>query len=65
MIWAFNREHLQYLIDYLIVDIRTIPYNFYETHKTMFSQLDILPAFMKTAKNGNKIVKLLIKLQTK
>lgn len=64
-IWALNREHLQYLIDYLSADIRTVPFDFYETCKTMRSQSDILPAFMKKAKNREGIVKLLTKLQAK
>ena len=65
IIWAFNREHLQYLIDYLSADIRTVPFDFYKTYKTMRSQSDMLPAFMKTAKNREGIVKLLRKLQAK
>lgn len=64
-VWALNREHLQYLIDYLTADIRTLPSDFYETHKTMRSQSDMLPAFMKTAKNRERIVKLLTRLQAK
>lgn len=64
-IWALNREHLQYLIDFLSADIRTVQPDFYKIYKTMHSQSDILPTFMKTAKNRDKIVKLLIKLQIK
>ncbi len=60
---ALNREHLQYLIDFLSADIRTVQPDHYKIHKTMRSQSDILPAFMKTAKNRVGIVKLLIKLQ--
>ena len=62
-IWALNREHLQYLIDYLSAGIRTVPYDFYETCGTMRSQSDMLPTFMKTAKNREGIVKLLVKLR--
>lgn len=65
IIWALNREHLQYLIDYLTADIRTVPPDFYKTYKTMRSQSDMLPTFMKTAKNRDGIVKLLTKLQAK
>ena len=65
LIWAWNREHLQYLIDYLSADIRTVQHDFYETYKTMRSQSDMLPAFMKTAKNRKGIVRLLVKLQEK
>lgn len=64
-IWALNREHLQYLIDYLSADIRTVQSYFYKTYKTMHCQSDMLPTFMKTAKNRDGIVKLLTKLQAK
>ena len=63
LIWALNREHLQYLIDYLSADIRTVQHDFHETYKTMRSQSDMLPAFMKSAKNRKGIVRLLVKLQ--
>ena len=65
LIWALNREHLQYLIDYLSADIRTVQSDFYKIYKTMRSQSDTLPTFMKTAKNRDGIVKLLTKLQAK
>lgn len=65
IIWALNRAHLQYLIDYLSADIRTVQAGYHETYKTMRSQSDVLPAFMKSAKNRDGIVKMLIKLQTK
>ena len=64
-IWALNRQHLQYLIDYLSADIRTVQPDFYETYKTMRSQSDVLPTFMKTAKNREGIVKALKKLVEK
>lgn len=64
-VWALNREHLQYLIDFLSADIRTVQPDFHKTYKTMRFQSDILPAFMKTAKNRDGIVKLLMKLQMK
>ncbi len=65
IIWAFNRGHLQYLIDYLSAEIRTAQHGFYKTYHTMRSQSDMLPAFMKSAKNRDGIVKLLTKLQAK
>lgn len=65
IVWALNREHLQYLIDYLSADIRTVSFEFYETNGTMRSQSDMLPTFMKTAKNREGIVELLTRLQTK
>ena len=64
-IWALNREHLQYLIDFLSADIRTVQPDHYKIYKTMRSQSDILPAFMKSAKNREGIVKVLMKLQMK
>lgn len=63
-VWALNREHLQYLIDFLSADIRTVPPDYYKINKTMRSQSDMLPAFMKKAKNRERLVKLLVKLQT-
>lgn len=39
--------------------------DFYETYKTMRSQSDVLPTFMKTAKNREGIVKALKKLMEK
>lgn len=64
-IWALNREHLQYLIDYLSADLRTVQPDYYENYKIMRSQSDVLPTFMKSAKNRDGIVKALIKLQAK
>lgn len=62
-VWALNREHLNYLIEFLSADIRAVRFDHYETCKTMRTQSDLLPAFMKTAKNRAGIVKLLTKLQ--
>lgn len=59
-VWAINREHLAYLIDYLSADLREKPFSI--PKKT---QADHLPTFMKTAKNRGRIVKLLKKLQEK
>ena len=57
-VWALNREHLAYLIDYLSADLREKPLG--SQKKT---QADHLPTFMKTAKNRERIVKLLKKMQ--
>ena len=65
IIWALNREYLQYLIDYLTADIRAVSFDFYDTYKTVRTQSDVLPTFIKTAKNRDGIVKLLSKLQKK
>ena len=54
----YNREHLAYLIDYLSADLREKPLG-----RAKKTQADHLPAFMKTAKNRERIVKLLKKLQ--
>ena len=56
--WALNREHLAYLIDYLSADLREKP-----SGSQKKTQADHLPTFMKTAKNRERIVKLLKKLQ--
>ena len=57
-VWALNREHLAYLIGYLSADLREKPLG-----RAKKTQADHLPTFMKTAKNRERIVKLLKKLQ--
>ena len=57
-VWALNREHLAYLIDYLSADLREKPLG-----RAKKTQSDSLPTFMKTAKNRERIVKLLKKMQ--
>jgi len=59
-VWAINQEHLAYLIDYLSADLREKP-----SGSQKKTQADHLPTFMKTAKNRERIVKLLKKLQEK
>jgi hypothetical protein len=59
-IWAINRAHLQYLIDYLEADLREKPRADFAVQKT---QADHLPTFMKLAKNRGGIVKALKKMQ--
>lgn len=58
-VWAVNGEHLAYLIEYLEADLREHPA---ET-PGLRTQADHLPTFMKTAKNRERIVRLLKKLQ--
>ena len=57
-VWALNREHLAYLISYLSADLREKPMG-----RAKKTQADHLPTFMKTAKNRERIVKLLKKMQ--
>lgn len=54
LIWALNREHLAYLIEYLSADLREKPIS-----GAMRTEADQLPAFMKTAKNRDRIIKCL------
>lgn len=58
-IWALNREHLDYLIEYLSAELREDPILGRRT------QADELPTFMKLGKNRDKIVKLLKQMQEK
>lgn len=58
--WALNREHLAYLIDYLEADLREKPVAAYPVMRT---QADQLPTFMKAAKNRERIVKLFKRMQ--
>ena len=61
LVWAINREHLQYLIDYLGADMRKSPVDY----SGIRMQSDMLPKFMKTAKNRPAIVKLLEKMMNR
>ena len=56
-VWELNRGHLAYLIDDLSADLREKPLG-----SPKRTQSDHLPTFMKTAKNRERIVKLLKKL---
>ena len=60
-VWALNREHLAYLIGYLGAALREKPLGWPGGR----SQADLLPAFMKTAKNRRRLVKRLEKLWNK
>ncbi|GHU68745.1 hypothetical protein AGMMS49983_21670 [Clostridia bacterium] len=63
LIWALNREHLLYLIDYIEADIReTKEQTYYDEPPGTATQSDHLPKFMKLAKNRHAIVKLLRRL---
>ncbi|MBC1287980.1 hypothetical protein HB782_02575 [Listeria welshimeri] len=57
LVWALNREHLHYLMDYLSADLREKPFSAYTIMKM---QADHLPTIMKTAKNRKGIVKVII-----
>ena len=57
-VWALNREHLAYLIGYLSAGLREKP-----PGRAKMTQADHLPTFMKTAKNRERIVKLLRQMQ--
>ncbi len=58
-VWALNREHLAYLVEYLSAELREDPILGRRT------QADELPTFMKLGKNSDKIVKLLKQMQEK
>ena len=59
-VWALNREHLAYLIDYLSADPAGKALG-----KPPKTQGRPSPAFNETARIGKRIVKLLKKLQEK
>ena len=60
-VWALNSEHLNYLFVYLSADLRQKPAGYFSQH----AQADHLPTFMKTAKNRERIVKLLQGMQNR
>lgn len=64
-VWALNRKHLSYLIEYLDADLRESPAQYRAQYGTMRTQADHLPTFMKTAKNRGRIVKILREMQDK
>jgi len=57
-IWALNREHLDYLINYIEADLRKEPHGKY-------GQSWAIPKFMKLAKNRNRVLKVLKRLHKK
>lgn len=59
-VWALNRAHLAYLIEYLSAELRESPN---PVEAGMRTQADQLPTFMKLGKNREKIVKLLKEMQ--
>lgn len=60
-VWALNREHLTWLMDYIRADLRERPAVGYLGRM----QSGHLPAFMKTAKNRAGILKCLKRMQEK
>ena len=60
-VWALNREHLAYLIGYLSARLREKPSDWTGGR----TQADDLPTLMKRAKNRERLVKKLQKLQQK
>ncbi len=60
-VWALDRAHLAYLIGYLSADLREKPFD----APGLRTQADMLPTFMKTAKNRARLVKKLQRLQQK
>jgi ribosomal protein S27E len=59
IIWALNREHLIYLIEYIEADLREDGETAFMDFPGTKTQSDRLPKFMKLAKNRQPIVKLL------
>lgn len=60
MVWAVNREHLTYLIDYIAASLRERPNS---SHVRTASYR--LPKYMKEAKNRNDLIRLLQRMQRK
>lgn len=67
-IWALNREHLQYLIDYIEADLRekaVIICPSGRSYRLKRGASYQLPTFMKLAKNRDKVLKILRRMQAK
>lgn len=58
-VWAYNYDHLNYLIKYVEAELRQPP----QKHFFNSKQSDCLPKFIKLAKNRNDILKVLYKLR--
>ncbi|MCL2377849.1 MAG: hypothetical protein FWC77_01850 [Defluviitaleaceae bacterium] len=59
-VWAYNRQHLQYLIDFIEADVRDKPRGFLYIAKGLSIRL---PKFMHLAKNRDGILKVLRRMQ--
>jgi endogenous inhibitor of DNA gyrase (YacG/DUF329 family) len=57
VLWAFNREHLLYLIDYLEADLRERPHGFGGEFQGMMRQSDHIPKFFKITRHRKTLVK--------
>jgi len=60
-VWALNREHLSYLLDYISADLRENSMYF----QVIRTASHPIPKYMKEAKNRDGIVRLLRKMQMK
>lgn len=56
LIWALNKEHLEYLCNYISADLRVDGY--YQSYTTK-TACDHLPTYMKLAKNRKTVLKIL------
>lgn len=65
VIWAFNKAHLQYLIEYLSAESQGEKGGYEAVYKIGRTQSDSLPRFMKSERNRERVVALLQKLQEK
>jgi hypothetical protein len=54
---ALHRKHLLYLIDYIEADLRETPEQSYQDFCGTATQSDMLPKFMKQAKNRETILR--------
>lgn len=61
LVWAINREHLDYLIDYINADLREK--HILGVNYALKTASNDLPTFMKSAKNRKNILKILEKMR--
>ena len=57
--WAFNYEHLEYLKQYIAADLRE------KNDRQYWTLVEKLPTWITSAKNREKIVKLISELERK
>ncbi|WP_299556942.1 hypothetical protein [Seonamhaeicola sp.] len=57
--WAFNYDHLEYLKEYILADLRE------KNGRTHWTMVEKLPDWMKSGKNREKLIKLITELERK
>lgn len=63
LVWALNREHLNWMIEFIGASLRVRPCGCNNLPAPLKTQSDHMPAFIKSARNRQRLVQLLTRLQ--